>query len=152
MTTVLGKVYRVTRDIPVKDSIDPDFTRFLDSRLKLHTQRGFFAAFSAIIISGFLLAIIYVSILYQTRFAASEFDAGRLIIQVILLLQIMNKGRSFLGGIGSISSLYPQIKMAREIDEALTLSSSKGQARDAKKSHQMYRRLPFFCTRSAMAA
>jgi len=143
ISQLLKKIYFIPREVPFEAEFDPSFQDFLDSRYRLYIQRGYFAAFSTIIISACLLTIIYLAILFGGSTVEGESRTDILLIQVVLLLQIMNKGRAILGGLGGIMTFYPQIKMARDIDESLTKSLDIETNRALHGKPRAIGRLPF---------
>ena len=143
LSSVLGKAYRTHSEFGDADSIAPEFDNFLNSRYTLNVQRAYFAVYSSITISVLLISIIFITMMLN-KYAIWEqqLSSDQLLLQVILLLQIMNKSRGLLGGIGSISSLYPQIKMLREIDGALEQGQQTQKDLDEKATEFIWSRLP----------
>ncbi len=143
ISQLLRKIYFLPSEIPFEESLDPSFQDFLDSRYKLYIQRGFFTAFSTIAISACLLAIIYLAILFGDVGSEGGPNTDMLLIQVVLLLQIMNKGRAILGGLGGIMTFYPQIKMARDINISLKTSLQIEDDRAAQSRPRAIGLMPF---------
>lgn len=139
---LLKKVYFLSREIELKADLEPQFQDFLDSRYRLYIKRGYLTALSTIIISGTLLVIIYLAIYFGSQ-TNTGLDPQELFISVILLLQIMNKGRAILGGLGGIMTYYPQIKMARDIELSLEASKSLEEDRAKKSRPRAIGQLPY---------
>ena len=87
------------------------------------------------------LVLIYFTIV--TNKGEDGAGIGLLAFQVILMLQIMNKARGIFGSIGGLSSLFPQIKMSRDIENSLLISQEYSIERENFKYGGLENRLPF---------
>lgn len=141
LSKLLNRLYRLPIEIHDKQTLEPDFSKFLNSRYKLRKKRAFLDASSSIIVSAFILGLIYFTIVINK--GEDGAGIGLLAFQVILMLQIMNKARGIFGSIGGLSSLFPQIKMSRDIENSLLISQEYSIERENFKYGGLENRLPF---------
>ena len=138
---LLNHLYRLPIEIYDKQSLEPEFTKFLESRYKLRKQRALLDASSSIIVSALILGLIYFTVIASRREDLVNIEL--LAFQVVLMMQIMNKARSIFGSVGGVSSFFPQIKMSRDIENSLLVSQEHVITRESSINKDLPNKLPF---------
>lgn len=143
LSVQLNRVYREPSGTDLAETLPPSFGMFLDSRFRLHMLRARYSASSAIVFGALFLTVIGAAVLFSGNSAGAALGLAELGLVVVLLILLMNKAAGLVGGIGGILTLYPQIKMSREIEANLELSRQAWAARGPREDSELWRRLPF---------